>query len=90
MVEPARQGAAVPGATLLGELVRGGSHWDVYLETAPAEGGPLVQGRLHFAQEERRRASAWIFLERTEKEVAGRVADFSSSELWSILESLAP
>ncbi len=90
MGEAAPQGGAVPGATLLGELVRGGARWDVYLETAPAEDGPLVRGRLHFAQAERRRASAWIFLERGEREVAARVGEFSSIELWALLESLAP
>jgi len=90
MVEGFAQGAGIPGAQLMGDLARGTSRWEVYLEAALAPDGAAVRGRLHFVQAERRRESAWIFLERTEREVRERFADFSSAELWALLESLGP
>ena len=90
MAEPTTHGAAVPGARLMGELARGTVRWEVYLEAAPADGGAAVRGRLHFAQADRRRTTAWIFLEHTDRDMAERFADFSSVELWALLESLAP
>ena len=90
MPETTAHGPGVPGARLMGELTRGTAHWEVYLETAVAPVGDAVRGRLQFVQAERRRASAWIFLEHTEREVTERFADFSSVELWALLESLAP
>jgi hypothetical protein len=83
-------GAAVPGARLMGELARGTARWEVYLETAPLPEGAAAHGRLHFVQAERRRTTTWIFLEHTERDVSERFADFSSVELWALLESLAP
>jgi hypothetical protein len=74
----------------MGELARGTAHWEVYLETAVVPEGGAVRGRLQFVQAERHRASAWIFLEHTEREVTERFADFSSVELWALLESLVP
>jgi hypothetical protein len=74
----------------MGELARGTARWDVYLETAPAPDGTAARGRLHFVQADRRRVSAWIFLEPSDRELAERFADFSSVELWALLESLAP
>lgn len=88
MAEPSPQTPGMAGAQLMGELVRGQARWDVYLETALAPDLAAVRGRVHFVQGDRRRASAWIFLERTEREVRERVLDFSSLELWSLLESL--
>ena len=90
MAEPSPQGSAIPGAQLMGELLRGGARWDVYLETALAPNLGAVRGRIHFAQADRRRATAWIFLERTDHDVRERFLDFSSLELWSLLESLGP
>ena len=90
MAESFAQGAGIAGAQLLGDLARGAARWEVYLETALAPDGAAVRGRLHFVQADRRRESAWIFLEHSDREVRERVADFSSSELWAILESLAP
>jgi hypothetical protein len=90
MAELTIHGAAVPGARLMGELARGTARWEVYLEAAPATDGSAVRGRLHFVQADRRRATAWIFLEHTDRDLAERFADFSSVELWALLESLAP
>lgn len=90
MADLSAHGTAVPGARLMGELARGTARWEVYLETALAPDGAAVRGRLHFVQADRHRASAWIFLEHTDREVTERFADFSSVELWALLESLAP
>jgi len=90
MAELPAHGAAVPGARLMGELARGTARWDVYLETVPAPDGTAARGRLHFVQADRRRVSAWIFLEPSDRELVERFADFSSVELWALLESLAP
>lgn len=74
----------------MGQLARGTTHWDVHLETRPDDDRRTVWGRLHFTAGERHRQSAWIFLEHSEKEVRERFADFSATELWALLESLAP
>jgi len=74
----------------MGQLARGTTHWDVYLETRPDDDKRTVWGRLHFTAGERHRQSAWIFLETSEKEVRERFVDFSATELWALLESLAP
>jgi len=87
MTDPSPR-VAVPGAQLMGELSRGPVCWDVYLETALAPDLGAVRGRVHFVQGDRRRTSAWVFLERTDREVRERLAVFSSLELWSLLESL--
>lgn len=73
----------------MGQLARGGEPWDVYLETVQEELG-LVRGRVHFVRGDRHRASAWIFLDRTERDVMGRFNEFGAAELWQLLESLAP
>jgi len=90
MAESFAQGIGIPGAQLLGDLARGGSRWEVYLETSLTPDGSAVRGRLHFVQADRRRESGWIFLEHSDREIRERVGEFSSSELWAILESLAP
>jgi hypothetical protein len=74
----------------MGELARGTARWEVYLEAVPSTDGSAVRGRLHFVQADRRRATAWIFLERSDRDMTERFADFSSVELWALLESLAP
>jgi len=88
MAESSPQGAGIPGAQLMGELARGHAHWDVHLETALSPELGAVRGRIHFAQADRRRVTAWIFLERTDHDVRERFLGFSSLELWSLLESL--
>ena len=90
MAEALPQGGVVPGAQLMGELSRGPTRWDLYLETTLAPDLGAVRGRVHFVQADRRRTSAWIFLERTDREVRERLSGFSSIELWSLLESLTP
>jgi len=90
MAESFAQGIGIAGAQLMGDLARGSARWEVYLETALAPDGAAVRGRLHFVQAERRRESAWIFLEPSDREVRERFASFSSSELWALLESLGP
>lgn len=74
----------------LGQLARGGTRWDVYLESEPNPDVGAIRGRLHFLSGDRRRTTAWIFLEWTEKEVLDRAKDFSAGELWSFLEGLTP
>ena len=78
------------GAQLMGDLTRGGVRWEVYLEMASDAAPAVVRGRVHFLQDDRRRVSGWIFLERSDRDVRERFLDFSSLELWSLLESLAP
>ncbi len=75
----------------MGELARGGREtaWQVYLETTQEELG-LVRGRVHFVQGDRHRESAWIFMDRTEREVMARFNEFGANELWQLLESLGP
>jgi hypothetical protein len=72
----------------MGQLARGGESWEVYVELAPEETG-LVRGRIHFVQGERHRASAWVFLDRTERDIVNRFNEFGAPELWQLLESLA-
>ena len=90
MPDLAPRNGGIPGAELRGELVRGPVRWDVYLETALAPDLGAVRGRLHFAQADRRRVSAWIFLERTERDIQQRFAAFSDVDLWNVLESVGP
>jgi hypothetical protein len=85
-----RNGGGVPGAELLGELVRGPARWDVYLETVAEPDARAVRGRIHFAQADRRRVSAWIFLERSGRDIHERFAAFSDVDLWNLLESVGP
>lgn len=73
----------------MGELARGDAVWQVYLELGTEELG-LVRGRIHFVQGERHRESAWIFLDRTDRDVQNRFNEFAANELWQLLEALAP
>ena len=75
-----------PGARHLGDLARGGTTWQVYLEAAP--GVPPIRGRVHFASPEGTRSTGWIFVETSEQELLRRFHDFSAVELWKLLESL--
>jgi hypothetical protein len=74
----------------MGELARGPARWDVYLETAAEPAVGAVRGRILFAQADRRRVSAWIFLERSERDIRQRFAGFSDVDLWNLLESVGP
>ena len=74
----------------MGELVRGPARWDVYLETAAESDQSAVRGRIHFAQADRRRLSAWIFLERSERDIRQRFTGLSDVDLWNLLESVGP
>lgn len=95
---PALQPAAVstdsPGRHL-GDLARSDARWSVHLEVRPpadARGfrdGEPVAARLHFVDESRHRVTAWIFLECSEQDVLARFNEFSPTELWKMLESLA-
>ena len=90
MPDSTPRNGGIPGAELLGEMARGAAHWDVYLETAAEPDLSAVRGRLHFAQAERRRVTAWLFLERTERDIRQRFAGFSDVDLWNLLESVSP
>ena len=82
--------AALPGAPSarhLGDLGRGDERWQVFLETRHQ--GQTVVGRVHFAQGDLTRSSAWILLERNEADVLARFNEFSAVELWRLVESLA-
>ena len=74
----------------MGQLARGETRWEVYLEAEPVPSEGIVRGRIHFVHGDRHRQSAWIFLERSQKEVQERFNDFSANELWSLVESLGP
>jgi hypothetical protein len=90
MSDPSRQHGSLAGADLMGVLARGAARWDVYLETVAEPELGAVRGRVHFAQADRRRASAWIFLESSERDIRERFAGFSDAELWMLLESVGP
>jgi hypothetical protein len=77
-------------AQQMGQLARGEARWDVFLEISPDPEQRLVRGRVHFLDGERHRASAWIFVEWSERELRERFTEFSATELWSLLESLGP
>lgn len=78
--------AGSPYGAYLGDLARGGTTWQVYLDTRPE--GSLVAGRVHFVAGDTVRTTAWIFLEWSEADAARRFNEFSPIELWKILESL--
>ena len=90
MSDPSPRDGAVPGGELLGELARGPVRWDVWLETVAAPELGAVRGRIHFTQADRRRSSAWIFLERAERDIRQRFLAFSDVDLWNVLESVGP
>ena len=71
----------------MGQLARGDSTWEVFLEIQPDDGG-MNRGRVHFVQAERHRESAWIFLDRTERDILARFNEFGAPELWQLLEAL--
>jgi len=73
----------------MGQLARGDAVWEVYLELQAEELG-VVRGRVHFVQGERHRESAWIFLDRTDRDVQSRFNEFGANELWQLLEALSP
>ncbi len=83
--------APFPGqerAKHMGELKRGDERWEVFLEAQPDGEVVAVRGRLHFVSGERRRVTAWIFLEPSEREIQERFGEFSAVELWHFLEAV--
>jgi hypothetical protein len=72
----------------MGELRRGGEHWDVYLEARPDPALGAIRGRLHFASRGRHRATGWIFLEWQERDIQDRFGEFSAVELWHFVAGL--
>jgi len=75
-------------AKQMGELKRGAQRWEVFVETEPAADVQAVRGRLHFVHGEQHRATSWIFLEPTERDIHDRFGEFSAVELWHFLEAL--
>jgi len=75
-------------AKQMGELKRGTERWDVFVETQAEGEHQVVRGRLHFVQGDRHRATSWIFLEPTERDIHERFAEFSAVELWHFVEAL--
>lgn len=72
----------------MGELKRGPSRWDVYLEVEPDLEMEAVRGRIHFVGEGARKTTGWVFLERQEKEILERFGEFSAVELLQFVESI--
>jgi len=72
----------------MGELKRGPSRWDVYLELEPDAELPAVRGRIHFVGEGGRRTTGWVFLERAERDIVERFGEFSAVELLQFVESI--
>jgi hypothetical protein len=78
-------------ATHMGQLKRADTNWDVFIElVADGVDKQLRRGRVHFVAGERHRESAWIFVERSDRDIIDRFNEFSPIELWSLLESLGP
>ncbi|HUL03360.1 MAG TPA: hypothetical protein VLV16_09060 [Gemmatimonadales bacterium] len=72
----------------MGELRRGDQRWDVFVEVEPDGELQAVRGRLHFVGGGKSRATTWIFLESTERDVQERFGEFSAVELWHFVASL--
>lgn len=72
----------------MGELKRGPSRWDVYLEVEPDPELAAVRGRIHFVAEGTRKTTGWVFLERHEKDIVERFGEFSAVELLQFVESI--
>jgi hypothetical protein len=87
-MEPSPRYPWLSTALHLGQLARGGARWEVYLQVEPHPDFGAIRGRLHFLSDDRHRATAWVFLEWTEKEVVDRARRFSAAELWTFLEGL--
>lgn len=75
-------------ARQMGELARGESRWDVFLETVRDPSVDAIRGRIHFVAGDVHQISGWIFLEWSEAEVDTRFAEFSAQELWNLLDAL--
>jgi len=89
-MEPSPRFPWMHAALHLGQLARAGARWEVYLQSEPHPDVGAIRGRLHFVSRDRHRATTWIFLEWTAKEVLDRARQFSAVELWSFLEALGP
>jgi hypothetical protein len=90
MTDPVPRPQGIPGAEPMGELARGPARWELYLEMAALAEPGAVRGRLHFVQADRHRVSAWIFRERSERDIRQRCAGFSDLEHWQLLGSVGP
>lgn len=87
---PSPRYPGLPAALPLRRLARGGVEWEVLLQAEPHPEIPAIRGRLHYLHDERRYATAWIFLEWTEKEVVDRARRFNPADLSSFLDALIP
>jgi hypothetical protein len=63
----------------MGELKRGQSRWNVYLEFQPDAELEAVRGR---------KTTGWVFLERQEKDILERFGEFSAVELVQFVEAI--
>ena len=72
----------------MGELKRGPTRWDVYLELEPDAQLGAVRGRIHFVGEGGRKTTGWVFLERQDKDIVERFGEFSAVELLQFVESI--
>ena len=72
----------------MGELKRGPTRWDVYLEVEPDTEMEAVRGRIHFVGDGSRKTTGWVFLERQERDIIERFGEFSAVELWHFVEAL--
>lgn len=84
-----------PWGRCLGELNRGETQWAVYLDIRPHPRGTTLkynslQGRLHFVGPgDQVRSTGWIFAEWSDADILHRFNEFSASELWLLVDSLA-
>jgi hypothetical protein len=74
----------------MGELKRGPSRWDVFLEVQPDAELGAVRGRIHFVgtAEPSHKATAWVFLEWQERDILERFGEFSAVELLQFVEAI--
>jgi hypothetical protein len=72
----------------MGELRRGATSWDVFLECESDRANGATRGRIHFVAGGHTRTSAWIFLEWTARDVEERFHEFAAGELWGLVEGI--
>ncbi len=72
----------------MGELKRGQSRWNVYLEFQPDAELEAVRGRMHFVGDGQHKLTGWVFLERQEKDILERFGEFSAVELVQFVEAI--
>lgn len=76
------------GSKRVGELRRGSTSWDVFLECESDRANGATRGRIHFVAGGCTRTTAWIFLEWTVRDVEERFHEFAASELWGLVEGI--